>query len=169
VKILVTVKRVPDPEAKIKIDGEGKGIITQGLKFVINPFDEIAVEEALKIKEKFKGEVVVASIGQKTSTEQIRTAMAMGADRGILVVTDALLDSDAVSKVLVKIIEAEKPDIVVMGKQAVDDDSNQVGQMLAERLGMAQATFASKLEIAEDGKSANSGLTHRGTHLFRAS
>lgn len=153
-KVLVTVKRVPDTEAKLKVDPDGKGIVTQGLKFVVNPFDEIAIEEGLKIKEKHKAEVVLVSIGKKENTEQLRTGLAMGADRAILVLTDDVVDSEVVARTLVKVYEMEKPDVVFMGKQAVDDDSNQAGQLLAEYLDLPQATFASKVDFGADLKSA---------------
>jgi len=153
VKILVTVKRVPDPETVIKIAPDGAGIVTDNVKWVVNPFDEIAIEEALRIKEKAGGaDVVLVSIGQKTAQEQLRTGLAMGADRAILVVSDQALEPLAVARVLAKISDGEKPDLVLMGKQAIDDDSNCAGQMLAELLGWPQATFASKVEL--DGKSA---------------
>jgi electron transfer flavoprotein beta subunit len=153
VKILVTVKRVPDPETVIKIAPDGAGIVTDNVKWVVNPFDEIAIEEALRIKEKAGGaDVVLVSIGQKTAQEQLRTGLAMGADRAILVLAEQPLEPLAVARVLAKIIEGEKPDLVLMGKQAIDDDSNCAGQMLAELLGWPQATFASKVEL--DGKSA---------------
>jgi electron transfer flavoprotein beta subunit len=153
VKILVTVKRVPDPETVIKIAPDGAGIVTDNVKWVVNPFDEIAIEEALRIKEKAGGaEVVLVSIGQKTSQEQLRTGLAMGADRAILVLGEQALEPLAVARVLAKIAESEKPDLVLMGKQAIDDDSNCAGQMLAELLGWPQATFASKVEL--EGKSA---------------
>jgi electron transfer flavoprotein beta subunit len=155
VKILVTVKRVPDPETVIKIAADGAGIVQDNVKWVINPFDEIAIEEALRIKEKVAGtEVVLVSIGQKTSQEQLRTGLAMGADRAILVVSDQAIEPLAVARVLAKLVEQEKPELVVMGKQAIDDDSNCAGQMLAELLGWPQATFASKVEVGGDGKSA---------------
>jgi electron transfer flavoprotein beta subunit len=155
VKILVTVKRVPDPETVIKIAADGAGIATDNIKWVINPFDEIAIEEALRLKEKVSGtEVVLASIGQKTAQEQLRTGLAMGADRAILVLSDQALEPLAVARVLQKLVDTEKPDLVVMGKQAIDDDSNAAGQMLAELLGWPQATFASKVELAGDAKSA---------------
>ena len=149
-KILVTVKRVTDYEAKIKIKPDGAGIITDGINMIVNPFDEIAVEEALKIKEKESGEVVIATIGPKDATQQIRAALAMGADRGILVEADEL-DPDAAAQVFIKLVEKESPDLVLMGKQAIDDDSSQVGQLAAEYLGWGQACFASKVEVA-DGK-----------------
>jgi electron transfer flavoprotein beta subunit len=153
VKILVTVKRVPDPETVIKIAPDGAGIVTDNVKWVVNPFDEIAIEEALRIKEKAGGaDVVLVSIGQKTAQEQLRTGLAMGADRAILVLSDQALEPLAVARVLAKLVEGEKPDLILMGKQAIDDDSNCAGQMLAELLGWPQATFASKVEL--DGKSA---------------
>ena len=154
-KILVTVKRVPDPETVIKIAADGKGIATENVKWVVNPFDEYGIEEALRIKEKVAGtEVVLASIGVQASQEQLRTGLAMGADRAILVKTDEALEPLAVARVLAKLVETEKPDLVLLGKQAIDDDANAVGQMLAELLGWPQATFASKLELAADQKSA---------------
>jgi electron transfer flavoprotein beta subunit len=155
VKILVTVKRVPDPNATIKVRPDGSGIVTDNLKFVVNPFDEIAIEEALRIKEKVSGtEVVLISIGGKAATEQLRTGLAMGADRAILVVSEADVEPMAVARVLKKVIETEAPQVVLMGKQAIDDDSNAAGQMLAEMLEWPQATFASKLVLADDQKSA---------------
>jgi electron transfer flavoprotein beta subunit len=144
VKILVSVKRVPDPATTIRILPDGSGIATDNVKWVINPFDEIAIEEALRIKEKQGGaDVALMSIGQQTWQEQLRTGLAMGADRAILVRADQPLDSLAIARVMAKIVADEKPDRVIIGKQAIDDDSNQVGQMLAEMLGWPQATFAS--------------------------
>jgi len=155
VKILTTVKRVPDPETSIKVKPDGSGIVTDNIKWVVNPFDEIAVEESLRLREKVAGsEVVLVSVGSKVVQEQLRTGLAMGADRAILVVTDDAVEPLAVARVLMKIVETEKPDLVILGKQAIDDDSNAVGQMLAELLGWPQATFASKLELAGDQKSA---------------
>jgi len=155
VKILVTVKRVPDPETTIRVKPDGSGIVTDNIKYVINPFDEIAIEEALRIKEKLGGsEVVLASIGTKVVSEQLRTGLAMGADRAILVLCDQDLDSLAVSRILAKLVERESPQLVLMGKQAIDDDLNQAGQMLAALLDWPQATFASKVELAADQKSA---------------
>jgi len=154
VKILVPAKRVPDPNSTIKVKPDGSGIVTDGLKWVINPFDEIAIEEALRIKEKLgKGEVVLVSLGAKAVAEQLRTGLAMGADRAILVLTEDPIDSLGVARVLKKIVETERPDLVMMGKQAIDADSNQAGQMLAEMLDWPQATFASKVELAADQKS----------------
>jgi len=150
VKILVTVKRVPDPESSIKVNPEGTGIVESGLKWVVNPFDEIAIEEALRIKEaQGDVEVVVVSVGVSESQEQLRTGLAMGADRAILVKADRP-DTAAVAKILVKLVEKEQPTLVILGKQAIDDDSNEVGQMLAHLLGWPQATFISKLTFAGD-------------------
>jgi electron transfer flavoprotein beta subunit len=155
VKILVAAKRVPDPNATIKVRPDGSGIVTDNVKYVVNPFCEIAIEEALRIKEKGGGaEVVLASIGAKVCSEQLRTGLAMGADRAILVLTDDQIEPFAVARVLKKLVETESPDLVLLGKQAIDDDSNVVGQMLAEMLGWGQATFASEVKLAEDKKSA---------------
>ena len=151
-KILVTVKRVPDPETQLKITADGTGFVTDNVKWVVNPFDEIAIEEGLRLKEKHAGsEVVLVSVGPKAAQEQLRTGLAMGADRAILVLTDDNLEPLAVARVLQKLVEQEKPELVLMGKQAVDYDNNCAGQMLAELLGWPQATFASKVELA-DGK-----------------
>ncbi len=152
-KTLVTVKRVPDPETTIRVKPDGSGIVTDNVKYVINPFDEIAIEEALRIKEKLGGEVVLVSLGAKVVTEQLRTGLAMGADRAVLILCEQELDSLAVANVFAKLVEREKPELVVMGKQAIDDDANQAGQMLAALLGWPQATFASKVEFAADQKS----------------
>ncbi|GBD02766.1 Electron transfer flavoprotein subunit beta [bacterium HR19] len=147
-KILVPIKRTHDPNSKIKLKTDGSGIDTSNIKFVINTFDEIAVEEALRKKEEFGGEVVVVSVGTQEWIEQIRTALAMGADRGILVDTGGkYIDQVGIAKILVKIVEEEKPDLVIMGKQAIDDDANQVGQLLAGYLNWPQATFAYKVEV----------------------
>jgi electron transfer flavoprotein beta subunit len=155
VKILVAAKRVPDPNATIKVRPDGTGIVTDNLKYVVNPFCEIAIEEALRIKEKHGGaEVVLASIGAQVSQEQLRTGLAMGADRAILVLADGDVEPIAVARVLQKLVEQESPDLVLMGKQAIDDDSNVVGQMLAEMLGWGQATFASEIKFADDKGSA---------------
>jgi len=149
VKILVPIKRVPDPATTIRVLPDGSGIATDNVKWVINPFDEIAIEEALRIKEKLTGEVVLVTVGQSTWQEQLRTGLAMGADRAILVKHDGALDSLAIARILAKVVSDEKPELVLLGKQAIDDDSNQVGQMLAEMLGWPQATFASKVEFAD--------------------
>src|SRR5262245_51625413 len=147
-KFLVTMKRVTDYERKVKIAPNGESLVTEGMNFVPNPFDEIAVEEALRLVKAHGGETVVVSIGPKDAQQQIRQGLAMGADRGILVLADNL-DPDAVARVLQKIVEKEKPDLIIMGKQATDDDSNQAGQLLAGYLGWPQATFASKHEGLE--------------------
>jgi len=152
-KFLVTVKRVTDYEAKIKLKADKSGIVTDGVNMIMNPFDEIGIEEALRQKEKHSGEVVVVSIGTTDAVAQIRSALAMGADRGILVRTDnATLDSFAIARILQKVIEKEQPDVVLMGKQAIDDDSNQASQILAELLGWGQATFANSITL--DGRMA---------------
>jgi electron transfer flavoprotein beta subunit len=148
-KILVTAKRVEDPESKIRVKPDGTGIVTDGVNYKLNPFDEIAVEEALRLKEKHGGEVVVASIGGDKSMTEIRAALAMGAERGLLVRHDGPLDPVIVSDILAKLVEREKPDVVILGKQSIDDDQNQTGQYLAEKLGWPQATFASKHESLE--------------------
>lgn len=151
-KILVTVKRVTDYEAKLKIAASGDAIQLEGVNMIANPFDEIAVEEALRIKDKQEAEVVVVSIGSDEATQQIRNAMAMGADRGLLVKSAQPLDCAGVVRVLAKVALLEKPDIILMGKQAIDDDSHQVAERLAERLGYPQATQANKVSI--EGQSA---------------
>jgi electron transfer flavoprotein beta subunit len=148
-KILVTAKRVEDPESKIRVKADGSGIVTEGVNYKVNPFDEIAVEEALRLKEKHGGEVIVASIGSDRSMTEIRAALAMGADRGILVKHADALDPFVASALFAKLVEREKPDLVILGKQSIDDDQNQTGQYLAERLGYGQATFASKTESLE--------------------
>ena len=148
-KIVVTAKRVEDPESKIKVKPDGTGIVTDGVNYKVNPFDEIAVEEALRLKEKHGGEVIVASIGSDRSMTEIRAALAMGADRGILVKHADALDPFVASALFAKLVEREKPDLVILGKQSIDDDQNQTGQYLAERLGYGQATFASKTESLE--------------------
>jgi electron transfer flavoprotein beta subunit len=148
-KILVTTKRVEDPESRIKVKPDGTGIITDGVNYKMNPFDEIAVEEALRLKEKHGGEVVVASIGGDRSVNELRAALAMGADRALHVSHDGALDPGVVASLLVKLAEREKPDLVIMGKQSIDDDQNQTGQLLAEKLGWGQATNATKKESLE--------------------
>lgn len=148
-KILTTVKRVTDPDMKIKIKPDQTGVVTEGVEYKMNSFDEYGVEEAIVLKEKHGGEVIVVSVGPAAATKEIRTALAMGADRGILVETDAELDSDAVARVLAEVIKRESPDIIVIGKQAVDSDRNQTGQLLASYLDWPQATFAYSLEVAD--------------------
>ncbi len=154
-KILVAIKPVPNPDEKVKIKPDGSGIVLENIKMVVNPFCEIAVEEALRIREKRTGEVVLVTVGPTESEQQVRTGLAMGADRAVLVESGTELDPLAVAKVLAKVVAEEKPDLVLMGKQAVDDDNNQVGQILAAVLGWPQATFASKLEFVGDGGKAN--------------
>jgi electron transfer flavoprotein beta subunit len=148
-KILVTAKRVEDPESKIKVKPDGSGIVPEGLKYKINPFDEIGVEEALRLVAKHGGEVVVVSIGTKDVQEQLRHALAMGANRAVWVNHTGALDQLGVAGLLQKVVEKEKPDLVILGKQSIDDDQNQVGQYLADWLGWGQATFASKVESFE--------------------
>jgi electron transfer flavoprotein beta subunit len=147
-KILVPVKRVVDFNVKIRVKADGSGVELANVKMSMNPFDEIAVEEAIRLKEVGKAtEIVAISIGPAQAAETIRTALAMGADRGILVKTDAAVEPLAVAKILKAIVEAEQPGLVILGKQAIDDDSNQTGQMLAALLGWPQGTFASKLVL----------------------
>ena len=151
-KILVPVKRVVDYNVKIRVKPDGSGVDLANVKMSMNPFDEIAVEEALRLKEAGKAaEIVVVSIGPQQASETIRTALAMGADRGILVKVDGTVEPLAVAKILKAIVEAEQPGLVILGKQAIDDDSNQTGQMLAALLGWPQGTFASKLALDGDG------------------
>ena len=154
-KILVTAKRVEDPESKIKVKPDGSGIVPEGLKYKINPFDEIAVEEGLRLVAKHTGEVVVVSIGGKEVQEQLRHALAMGAHRAVWVNHTGPLDQLGIAGLLQKVAEKEKPDLVVLGKQSIDDDQNQVGQYLAEFLGWSQATFASKVESLESEQEKN--------------
>ena len=149
-KILVPVKRVVDYNVKVRVKSDGTGVETANVKMSMNPFDEIAVEEALRLKEAGKAdEVIAVSIGVQQCQETIRTALAMGADRGVLVLTDENLEPLAVAKALKAVVEKESPDIVILGKQAIDDDSNQTGQMLSALLGWSQATFASKVEVGD--------------------
>ncbi|MEE1658353.1 electron transfer flavoprotein subunit beta/FixA family protein [Microvirga sp. CF3062] len=149
-KLLVCVKRVVDYNVKIRVKPDGSGVELANIKMSMNPFDEIAVEEAVRLKEQGKAtEIVAVSIGPQQAGETIRTALAMGADRGILVKTDAIVEPLAVAKILAKVVEQEKPDLIIMGKQAIDDDSNQTGQMLAALLGWPQGTFAFKVNVGE--------------------
>jgi len=145
-KILVPVKRVVDYNVKIRIKSDGSGVELANVKMSMNPFDEIAVEEALRQKEASKAtEVVVVSIGPAQASETLRTALAMGADRGILITVDGLVEPLAVAKLLKGVIDAEQPGLVILGKQAIDDDCNQTGQMLGALTGWGQGTFASKV------------------------
>jgi electron transfer flavoprotein beta subunit len=147
-KILVGLKRVVDYNVRVRVKPDGTGVVTDGVKMSINPFDEIALEEALRIKEKGGAtEVVVVSIGPADTQQQLRNGLAMGADRAILVQTDAPVEPLAAAKVFLKLIEKESPQIVLLGKQGIDDDNNQTGQMLAALWDRPQATFASKVEL----------------------
>jgi len=158
VKILVPLKRVPDPDTRIRIKADGSAVDLDGVKFTVNPFDAIALEEALRIKEKLGDvEVVVATVGGDECVEQLRVGLAMGADRALLVKTTECLDSLAIAKVLAAVYRREQPAFVLMGKQAIDDDSNQVGQMLSALLGIGQATFVSRLELIENNSRARCG------------
>ncbi len=154
-KILVTCKRVTDPEVKLKIGADGKSVVSDNMKYVINPFDEIAIEEAIRLRDKHQGEVVVAAVGPSDVATQLRTALAMGADRAVLVVHAGETDSDGVARLLQKVYEQEKPDLVLMGKLSVDNDAWQSGSLLAEYLGLPQATFASKNENFESDNEKN--------------
>ena len=152
-KLLVTVKRVIDYNVQIRVKADGSGVEKENVKMSMNPPDENAVEEALRIKEAGKAdEIIILSIGNDKAQETIRTALAMGADRGIHIKTDNDLEPLAISKIISKVVEEEKPSIILMGKQAIDDDSNQTGQMTSALLNWPQATFASKIEI--DGQNA---------------
>ena len=149
-KILVAVKRVIDYNVQIRVKEDGTGVVTDNVKMSTNPPDDNAVEEAVKIKEAGKAtEVVAVTIGEEKAQETVRKALAVGADRGIHVKADGILEPLAVSKILQKVVEKEKPDLVFMGKQAIDDDCNQTGQMLAALLNWPQATFASKIEVKD--------------------
>ena len=149
-KILVAVKRVIDYNVQIRVKEDGSGVVTDNVKMSTNPPDDNAIEEAVKIKEAGKAsEVVAVSVGEEKAQETVRKALAVGADRGILVKADGVIEPLAVSKILKKVVEKEKPDLVFMGKQAIDDDCNQTGQMLAALLNWPQATFASKIQIKD--------------------
>jgi electron transfer flavoprotein beta subunit len=149
-KILVPVERVVDYNVKIRVKADGTGVETTNVKMSMNPFDEIAVEEAVRLKEAGKAmEVMVVSLGVQACQETLRTALAMGADRAIHVLTDVAVEPLAVAKALKSLVRKERPDLVIMGKQAIDDDSNQTGQMLAALLGWPQGTFASKVVMGD--------------------
>jgi electron transfer flavoprotein beta subunit len=153
-KLLVPVKRVIDYNVKPRVKADGSGVDLANVKMSMNPFDEIAVEEALRLKEKgVATEVVVVSIGPAKAQETLRTALAMGADRAILIQTDDEVEPLGVAKLLAKVVEEEAPGLTILGKQAIDDDSNQTGQMLAALLGRPQGTFASKVEVSGDSVS----------------
>ncbi len=150
-KVLVPVKRVVDYNVKIRVKSDGSGVELANVKMSMNPFDEIAVEEAIRMKEAgTASEIIAVSIGPQQAQETIRTALAMGADRGILVKVDDLVEPLTVAKVLKGIVDEEQPGLVILGKQAIDDDANQTGQMLAALLGWSQGTFASEIEINGD-------------------
>ncbi len=147
-KILVCIKRVIDYNIKIRINSDESGVVTEGVKMSINPFDEIALEEALRIKESGKAnEIIVVSIGSEDCQQQLRTGLAMGADRAILVEHQEQAEPLIVAKLLYEIVQQEKPELILLGKQAIDDDCSQTGQMLAELCSYAKATFISKLDI----------------------
>jgi electron transfer flavoprotein beta subunit len=160
-KVLVPVKRVIDYNVKVRVKADQSGVDLANVKMSMNPFDEIAVEEAVRLKEKGKAtEVVAVSIGPQQASEAIRTALAMGADRGILVKTDQMVEPLAVAKILKAIVDSEQPGFVITGKQAIDDDANQVGQMLAALLGWPQGTFAHSLEFGpEEGDKRSAKIT----------
>ena len=150
-KILVPVKRAVDKDVKIRVKADGSGVELGNVKMSMNPFDEVAIEEAIRLKEAGKAtEIIAASIGPQQASETIRTALAMGADRGILVKTDGPVEPLAVAKILKAIADAEQPGLIILGKQAIDDDCNQTGQMLAALLGWPQGTFASKVALDGD-------------------
>ena len=151
-KVLVAIKRIVDFNVKIRVKADGSGVDLANVKMSMNPFDEIAIEEAIRLKEAGKvKEIVAVSIGPQKAQETIRTALAMGADRGILILTDDAVEPLAVAKLLKGVVAAESPDLVILGKQAIDDDCNQTGQMLSALLGWPQGTFASKLKL-DNGK-----------------
>jgi electron transfer flavoprotein beta subunit len=151
-KVLVAVKRVVDYNVKIRVKADGTGVETANVKMSMNPFDEIGVEEAVRLKEASKAsEIIAVSLGLPAAQETIRTALAMGADRGILIQTDVELQPLAVAKLLKAVVDKEKPEICILGKQAIDDDANQTGQMLSALLGWSQGCFASKLVLNGDG------------------
>jgi electron transfer flavoprotein beta subunit len=150
-KVLVPVKRVLDYNVKPRVKADGSGVDLANVKMSMNPFDEIAVEEAIRLKEKGTvTEIVAVSIGEPKAQDTLRTALAMGADRAILVTSDTKVEPLGVAKILAKIVAEEQPQLVILGKQAIDDDNNQTGQMLAALLGWGQATFASKVELSAD-------------------
>ncbi len=166
-KLLLPFKRVPDPETKIRVLQDGSGINPDGVKFVINPFDEIALEEALRIKERGEAnELVCVTIGGDECAEQIRTALAMGCDRAVLIRDERPLDPYAIARILKAVVDREQSNLVIMGKQAIDDDSNQTGQMLAALLGWPQATFVSKL-VFSNGRAECTRETDDGLEVVR--
>jgi electron transfer flavoprotein beta subunit len=167
-KVLVGVKRVVDYNVKVRVRSDGSGVETANVKMSMNPFDEIACEEAIRLRERGAAtEVVAVSMGEAKCQETLRTALAMGADRGVLVETAVELQPLAVAKLFKAVAERERPGLILLGKQAIDDDSNQTGQMLAALLGWAQATFVSKLEIA-DGKAVAGREVDEGIERLEA-
>jgi len=153
-KIMVCVKRVVDFNVRIQAKPDGSGVVTDGVKMSMNPFDEIAVEEAVRLRERLSADILAVSIGSQASQEQLRTALAMGANRALLIQADAEIQPLLAARLLAAVAAKEKPDIIFMGKQAIDDDASQTGQMLAALWDRPQATFASKVEIGADGKTA---------------
>src|SRR4051812_3839456 len=165
-KLLVAVKRVIDFNVKPRVKADGTGVDLANVKMSMNPFDEIAIEEAIRLKEKgVATEIVAVSIGPAKATETLRTALAMGADRAILIQTDDDLEPLAVAKLLAKVAEEEQPGLFILGKQAIDDDSNQTGQMLAALLGWAQGTFASRVEVDGESVSGPRGVEGGGERV----
>jgi electron transfer flavoprotein beta subunit len=150
-KILVPVRRVPNPDVKVRLKSDGSGIDTEGVNFLVNPFDEYAIEEAVQLVEKGEGEVVLVTIGTAANEETLRAGLALGATRAWLVETDQTLDSAGIATILAAVAKEESPDLILAGKQSVDTDNNQAAQMLAAKLGWPQACFAFSVEIA-DGK-----------------
>src|SRR5262245_29308547 len=149
-KVLVCIKRVVDYNVRIRVKPDGSGVVTDGVKMSINPFDEIALEEALRIKERGAAqEIIAASIGPSDAQQQLRTALAMGADRAVFVQADAAVEPLSAARILLALVQREQPELVILGKQAIDDDNNQTGQMLAALWGRPQATFASRIELAD--------------------
>jgi electron transfer flavoprotein beta subunit len=164
VKVLVPVKRVVDYNVKVRVQGDGSGVVLDGVKMSMNPFDEIAVEEALRLREAgIASEVVAVSCGLEACQETLRTALALGADRAVLIGTGQTLQPLAVAKLLAELARREAADLVICGKQAIDDDANQTGQMLAALMGWPQATFASRLMLddGDDFRAAAGGGDHR--------
>ncbi|MCL4142194.1 UNVERIFIED_CONTAM: hypothetical protein GTU68_049371 [Idotea baltica] len=154
-KILVPLKRVPDYQMKVKINSSSDGIVTDNIKWILNPFDEIAVEEAIRLRDSLgEVEITVACIGPESSSEQVRTALAMGADKAIIVQTDDYVDSHVASEAIAALYARDEYALILMGKQAIDSDASQTGQLLASKLNIAQATFASKLVVNSDSNTA---------------
>jgi electron transfer flavoprotein beta subunit len=167
-KVVVPIKRVVDPYAKVKPSADGSSVDTSTVKFEINPFDEIALEEAIRLREKLgSANVIVVSIGPAEAEEQLRKALAMGADEAFLIETGDAPDSFAVARELAEFVKQQQPDLVIMGKQATDDDSNQAGQILAQLLGWPKATFAAKVEVA-NGKATVTRETDTGEETVEA-